>query len=335
MKICTVGDCGGHLSGIFHGKLLHDRPFGGLGKLEYPGASVSSRHESAGNIIKYGAGRGHDIPFYSDWREMLDTVKPDAVAVDTIFSNHAGVILYAFERGIHVYTEKPAAITSRDLDKIESTLKSSKSKLFAMLTARFDPWFFTAKKFIEGGAVGDVLMVNGQKSYKLGHRPDFFKSRDTYGSTISWVGIHAIDQVLWLTGLRCHEVYAKKSTYGNRDHGDLEMSTITLMVLENDVIANVTADYARPQNAVTHGDDRIRITGTEGVLEVRDEKVWLINKHNEGIVPIETINPEPVFDGFLRVISGSSDPVYRDCDGLNAARICIAASNCGSVPVKL
>ena len=48
--------------------------------------------------------------------------------------------------------------------------------------------------------------------------------------------------------------------------------------LEDDVIASVNIDFLRPSEASTHSDDRIRIAGTDGVIEVFENRFIHINK---------------------------------------------------------
>ena len=43
------------------------------------------------------------------------------------------------------------------------------------------------------------------------------------------------------------------------------MTAITLMELEEDILAHVNTDYYRPQGASSHGDDRLRIVGTSEI----------------------------------------------------------------------
>ena len=120
-------------------------------------------------------------------------------------------------------------------------------------------------------------MINAQKSYKLGQRADFFKSRETYGGTIPWVGIHGIDWIYTLSGKRCRKITAAHSTTGNFDHGDLEATCLCQFVFEDDVMASLNVDYIRPQSAPTHSDDRLRVVGTDGTLQVQDGKLTVIN----------------------------------------------------------
>lgn len=320
MKICIIGDCGGHIGSIFDSRRED---------LSYIGAAVSGEGEDMGNFLRFAKERGHTIPLYPDWREMLTRLKPDIVAVDTVFSRHASVSRFALERGIHVYTEKPAATDPDDLDRLERALQGGGARLFSMFTARYEPWFYTAKRLIEAGAVGEVRMLTGQKSYKLGSRPDFFKKRESYGGTAAWVAIHSIDQILWLSGRDCTDVFCRQSTAGNCGHGELETSVLLSLGLVGECMAQINADYLRPAAAPSHGDDRVRVAGSAGVLEVRGEQVYLINAENDGRTPLPLRRPESIFDGFLRMLEGERDTLFTDCDGLKAARVALSARESG------
>ena len=51
---------------------------------------------------------------FTDWREMLDKTKLDAVVVSTPPNTHAEPTVAALERGLHVFVEKPIALTAAD-----------------------------------------------------------------------------------------------------------------------------------------------------------------------------------------------------------------------------
>lgn len=328
MRICIIGNCGGHIGSVFDGK---------RGPHEYIGAAASSPLEPMESLCRLAKEKtGRPLPLFDDWREMLDRLRPDVVAVDTIFCNHAVVSLFALERGIHVYCEKPAATSLDQLDQLEAAIKQKKARYFSMLTARFDPWFYTAKQLMKQGAVGKLLMAGGQKSYKLGSRPAYYRDRHLYGGTIPWVAIHAVDQLLWLTGLRCREVYAKQTRACNRGHGDLETAAALLLELEGGQPAHVNADYGRPEDAPTHGDDRIRLVGDAGVIEVINGRVYLMAKGNDGRQPLENLTPPPIFDGFLDFLESPDDP-KADWGGLAASRVCLAARDSADLgrPIRL
>jgi predicted dehydrogenase len=55
---------------------------------------------------------------FADWREMLDAAPLDAVVVASPAGTHVEIVLAALELGLHVFCEKPLAITLADVDRI-------------------------------------------------------------------------------------------------------------------------------------------------------------------------------------------------------------------------
>ena len=181
---------------------------------------------------------------------------------------------------------------------------------------------------MDAGAIGKPLLVTGQKSYKLGRRPAFYADRALYGGTIPWIGIHVIDQALWLTGLSCKAVRGRHSRTANGGNGTMESAATVDITFQGGVEAQLHMDFLRPASAPTHGDDRIRIAGETGVLEVRGSRVWLIDGDHDGAEPLPAEPCEAIFDAFLRLCGDPSqrrDPIYRGIDAFEATRIALAA----------
>lgn len=327
MRLAVIG-ADGHIGTVFGGR----RPFtlAGVACANVPCENTAAVKRLAGS---------HGAEFYSDWREMVRQAKPDACAVSTTYPFNGAITAELLRQGIAVYEEKPAAADAAILADIAATQKESGALLFSMLSLRYDPWFATAKRLIDSGAVGIPRMVTGQKSYKMGKRPEAYFRRETYGSTICWVAIHALDQVLWLTALPWQEnsVNAMHSYLHNGGHGTMEATSVMQFSLSGETCACIHADLLRPQNAPSHGDDRIRVAGTEGVLEVRDNKVWLINAGNDGTVPVPLDTCEPMFDHFIRLYEDAALralPFYRNCDGIDAAALSIACRDAADAFLK-
>jgi predicted dehydrogenase len=55
---------------------------------------------------------------YSDWRAMLAEAPLDAVLIAAPAATHVEIVLAALESGLHVFCEKPLAITVADIDRI-------------------------------------------------------------------------------------------------------------------------------------------------------------------------------------------------------------------------
>lgn len=217
------------------------------------------------------------VKLYSDYIEMLNAENPDVAVVSPQFNLTARICIECAKRGIHVFAEKPVAINLDELHLLKDAVQKSNIHFMAMHFLRFNGVFYQAIKAVKNGLIGDVRMINAQKSYKLGKRADFFKKRETYGGTIPWVGIHGIDWIYTIAGRRCKKITANHSCIGNANHGELESSCLCHFVFEDDIFASLAIDYIRPEKAPTHSDDRLRVVGTKGVLYTQGNSLTLIN----------------------------------------------------------
>ncbi|KAF2958424.1 oxidoreductase [Thermotoga sp. Ku-13t] len=245
-----------------------------------------------------------DPRLYEDYRQMLKSERPDVVVINTHFYMNGKILLQALQMGIHAFVEKPIATNLEDLHQIEKIYSEVKDKVFfaAMFGLRYKPWFLTAKNLVDSNAVGEIRLIHAQKSYKLGERPEFFRKRETFGGTLAWVGIHAIDWIHWISNKRFVSVYGLHSRMANKNHGELEATGACLFELEQEVIATLTVDYLRPPGAETHDDDRLRIVGTEGILEVRDQSVLLTDE--DGTRVVQNQEQGYIFKDFLNHVLG-------------------------------
>lgn len=225
---------------------------------------------------------------YISYKELLEREKElELATVNPWFSSAAGVSIECLERGVHVFSEKPLATTLAGLDKLEEAWQRSGCALGGMFNLRYCGWFRTVQKAIAEGKIGVVRQIQARKSYKLGVRPEFYRHRETFGGIIAWVGIHAMDWALQ-TGGACRRAVSLYNNDYNAGHGDMDMTSAVLMELENGVIATVTADFLRPVGAPRHDDDRLRVTGTQGMLLARDGEVLLEDAAGQHMLPIES-----------------------------------------------
>lgn len=286
-----------------------------------PGSDGEKIEHFYGTLCK----AGYPVRRFDSYIQMLDELKPDIAVVDCFFGDHARVGMEALKRGCHVFIEKPIATTLEDLDELRRVYKESGKHLAAMFGIRYHAPFLTAWEAVKNGAAGEIRLINAQKSYKLGHRGELYRKRELYGGTIPWVGSHAIDWVYWFSGEKFLSVYASHSRMHNNGHGDLEMTALCQFNLTNEVLASVTIDYLNPVQAPTHGDDRIRLVGTKGVLEVRGGCVFLTNDSAEGVQTLELLSEGNIFRDFLRQVRGEGDCLISAEDSFYVTEACIRA----------
>ena len=232
-------------------------------------------------------------PVFDDWKKLVKDA--DVAVVNTRPDKNAIVSAYCLERGISVFSEKPLAVTMEQLEKLGSAAEKSKGRISAMLGIRYSGWYPTVKAALP--QIGEIRLINAQKSYKLGVRPDFYKNKATFGGLIPWVSIHALDWILDLTGAKVTAIAADTNNGFNGGNGDMEMTALCQLQLEGGILASVSADFFRPEGAPTHDDDRIRIVGTQGILEYQAGKVTKTDKN--GVAELPLMESEDVFRLFL------------------------------------
>ena len=256
---------------------------------------------------------------HADWKDAIEGC--DFAIVNPWFGDAAKISAYCLEKGLNVYSEKPLATTFEDLEMLEKAWKASGRVLGGMFNYRFFPWFMAMENAVAAGEIGALRQIHAQKSYRMGVRPEFYKSRDTFGGLIPWVAIHAID---WATafGGDCEWVSASHSTIENRNNGDMECTSATLMGMENGVIATVTADFFRPTGSARHDDDRLRLTGTRGMIEAMDGRVFVENENAKREVELPPM--KNAFIEFAAAIeNGTADTFAKEA--LRATRIALCA----------
>jgi len=207
---------------------------------------------------------------YSDYRQLLDREKLDMACVCGPNGTRAGIIRACVERKLHIVAEKPLAIERADLDQIHRQVDRSGVRLTMLLPMRFAGPYLAIKRVVDSGAIGEVAQISAQKSYKLEDRPPWMRHRSSFGGTIPYIGIHMVDLMRWSSGREMVEAVSFQGRIGHADMVDMENTTATIFRLDNGGTATLHMDYLRPETAPTHGDDRLRLAGPEGVVEFQD-----------------------------------------------------------------
>lgn len=169
----------------------------------------------------------------------------------------------------HVYAEKPAAFTEEELDMLLSTAKNNNVEIHEMTDAVFAEPFWTMRKLIQSGKIGEVIQVYAQKSY-----PSMFESRpqedEVQGGLIRWVGIHAICFIEHITGLKVVDVEAFQTHLGNITSEGLHTAASLSMALENGAVASACINYLKPLGFSLWGKEAVTVFGSKGIIEIND-----------------------------------------------------------------
>jgi len=207
---------------------------------------------------------------YRDYRELLAKERFDIAGIGGTNGERAEIIRACAEHKVHIVSEKPLAIEAAVLEQVKRVVKENGIHLTMLLPMRFEPPYAAMRKLVQQGYIGEVAQIAAQKSYKLGDRPDWMRQYSTFGGTIPYIGIHMVDLMRFTSGRELLRATAWQSRIGYPEMGDLENTAACLFHLDNRGTGVLHLDYLRPETAPTHGDDRLRLAGTRGVVEFQE-----------------------------------------------------------------
>ena len=247
----------------------------------------------------------------ADYRPVLDREKPDIVGICNDNGARAAAIIACAERGLHFIAEKPYAIQLEDLARCRQAVEKSGVRHTMMLPLRFAPHFLALKQIVASGQIGEVAQIGGQKSYKPAPGVAWRNKSASYGGTIPWVGIHMADLMRWVSGREFVATAAFQARLGWEALGDRENTAAAIFHLDNGGVATLRMDYLRPDGAVTHEDDRLRLAGTKGVAEYQASTgVTLMTYEAPQRVITAWPAAQSLFVEFLRALYlGGPDPI--------------------------
>ena len=207
---------------------------------------------------------------YAAYADMLSREHLDCVAICNHNGARAGAIVACAERKLNLIAEKPLAITRRELASVTAAVEKNRIHAGMLLPMRFDPPYLAMKQVVDSGEIGEVCQIDAQKSYQLDVRPEWQKHARTYGSTILWIGIHMIDLMSFTSGRGFSQAASFQGHVAFPELGDMQNVTATVFRLDNGGAATLRMDYLRPASVQGHGDDRLRLAGTKGIVEYRE-----------------------------------------------------------------
>ncbi len=91
---------------------------------------------------------------FASFEEAFDRIEADAVLNATPPAVHHEVALAAFERGLHVLTEKPIADTMAHGRRMVAAARDSRRTLMVSQNYRYRPWARTMRRLIGSGRFG-------------------------------------------------------------------------------------------------------------------------------------------------------------------------------------
>ena len=178
-----------------------------LAKGEVPASRLTAIAET--NPVKTEAIKAklpEGILYYSDYKKMLDDKICDAVLVVVPHYSHPEIVIECLERGVHVITDKPAAVYTKQVEAMNAAAEKSTALFGMMFNQRTNCLYRKMKEIISSGGIGSLQRVNWIIT-------DWYRTQNYYDSgswRATWKGEgggvlinqcpHQLDLVQWVVG---------------------------------------------------------------------------------------------------------------------------------------
>jgi predicted dehydrogenase len=173
--------------------------------LQNPESTLVAVSDTNPQVLKRTA-QEFNVPGYASWAELLEREKLDAACVCTPDFAHREPAILAAQAGLHLFIEKPLAMSTEDCQAIRSAVEKAGAQATVALINRFNPYYLRAREAIEAGELGQILSVNFRANDTLWVATDMLSW--TARTTPAWfLWPHGMDLANWLTKRKARSVY--------------------------------------------------------------------------------------------------------------------------------
>ena len=277
---------------------------------------------------------------YTNYKDMLDQIPIDAVAIATESGYHAEISIYCLNLGKHVLVEKPMALSTIDAKRMILAAEKNRVKLAVCHQNRFNPPIQQLRVAIEEKRFGKL--VNATARILWARDMGYYKQApwrgtwDQDGGTLMNQCIHNIDLLQWMMGGEIDTVYAQTGNY-IRDI-DAEDFGAIIVRFKNKAIGIIEGTACVYPNNL---EETLSIFGEKGTvciggIAVNKIETWQfadeLNSDSE-VAATKEDDPDtvygfghiPLFKDFINAIKMDKKPLISGEDGMKAMQIILAA----------
>lgn len=236
------------------------------------------------------AAKKYNVPWYTKYQELLD-LNPDVIHICTPHNTHAEITIAAANRGIHVLTEKPMAVSLEDADAMIEAAKEHAVKLGVIFQNRYNASSQAAYEVVKSGRLGKVL---GCRMFVTWNRSDEYYSHSDWKGTWDQEGggvlidqaIHTIDLMQWVMG----DIDYLEASIDNRNHDliDVEDVAEATIFFKNGALGSLYACNYYSYDAPVF----LEIHGEKGIVKVEKDDAFIrIHGEPEQVVTHEDALP--------------------------------------------
>ncbi len=264
LPVGIVG-CGG-IAQIIHLPTLHDHP-----DVTIRALCDTDTTKAAVLADKYNIPR-----IYGDIAEMLKKEELELVFILTPNNLHLPMSLIALDHGVHLFIEKPAALSSGEAERIRHKAAEVGKTVMVGMQNRFRPDILWMKKFLMDRELGKVFFVKAGWLQATQHsikQPWLLNRRVSGGGVVMDLGLQLIDMVWWLLD-KPKAISVKAFSYQVKPDLPVEDFCVNCISFEGNIsiTLEVSWDYPFPKDHFY-----LEVTGEHGtgsLNPLKIQKIW-------------------------------------------------------------
>ncbi|MFJ7936100.1 Gfo/Idh/MocA family protein [Sporosarcina sp. NPDC096371] len=276
---------------------------------------------------------------YTDYKELLEVEKVDAVSVCLPNYLHAPVSIAALQADCHVLCEKPMATSREEAQAMIEAAKRNDKKLMIAHNQRFVSSHQKARALIASGEIGKIYSFRtafghgGPEGWSVdGKESWFFKKEQAFIGAMGDLGVHKADLLRYLLGEEFVEVAGFIETSAKKNT-DVDDNAVCILKSASGVIGTLAASWAYTAKE----DNSTIIYGEHATLRLEDDpKYSLIVNYKSG----EVVNYElgaiqsnaeggqtttHVINHFVDSIVQDIEPLINGEEGMKSLEVILAA----------
>jgi|RhiMethySRZTD1v2_1073278.scaffolds.fasta_scaffold05469_5 predicted dehydrogenase len=212
--------------------------------------------------------RGRNLLTFSDYREMLDRVRPQMVLVSVEAYHAPERIEAALDAGCHVLTEKPPCTGIDDFEKLCQKAQSNGRHLMIALATRMNRLAVKARELVQAGTIGKLYgttmtwIGDQTRLTKPAYHQSWLSSKKKAGGgKLIFHGIHYLDIIEHIAEDRIQEVCGFVRNVGGQPI-EVEDAAVVALQFKGGMVGTLNTGYYLDKG----NSNFISIWGSEGWL---------------------------------------------------------------------
>ena len=277
---------------------------------------------------------------YTGYKEMVESEKPELVAICTESGKHAEIALLCIEHGCNCIIEKPIALSIKDADAIISASIKYHVKVCACHQNRFNKSIQIIREAIDMNRFGKLFYgtahIRWCRNHEYYERASWRGTWEQDGGALMNQCIHNIDLLRWMMGSEVEEVVGMTDRL-NHDYIEAEDMGIALIRFKNGsygIVEGTTDIY--PKNL----EETLYIFGEKGTVKAGGQSVnaieeWrfsdllddpkeVMSRFHESPPNVYGYGHTPLYADMINAIQQDRQPYVNAMEGKKALELVLA-----------